>query len=268
MGLSVARNQAVAVVFIISFLLLAGCTDEDINKAFQDSVKQSIHDQVKNATGIDAGGLINASVDLLNQTGALNIANGNETGGGECRFDSNCAALCEGNTYWKRGCDAQANKCAKTFDYDCGQKMTAVGEFSFVQTCTPSGCTDDTGAIHAKKEDLVASANRYSAAMQQTTALRQIASKNCIGALADVTNRLIVETAVSMSSPTSSAVGLWTDTTKQAVETLGTANSEKMSAEEFISLNCNAVKSLDMDYALLSKKRDLVMAQAEAFAGR
>jgi len=41
-----------------------------------------------------------------------------------------------------------------------------------------------------------------------------------------------------------------------------------MPAEEFISLNCNAIRALGTDYAVASKKRDLAMEQAKLYEGR
>ena len=245
-------------VCIVTLMFIYGCTDEDINSALQES----LHNQIKNTTGL------NIDTSGLNFTPFIGSGDNNTDNFGQCRFDSDCTFACEGNVYWKYGCDAQTNSCVKTFDYDCSAQNTVVGEFSFQKICTYDGCKEDTTAIHAKKEELISQANKYTATMQETDALRTIASKNCRGALADVTNRLIIETAISMSSPTSTMVGLWSDTTKQAVETLSTANSNTMSAEEYISLNCNAVNSLTTDFNLISKKRDLVMTQAEQFSGK
>ena len=256
-------DELIPLALVLLLFFAYGCTKEDENDIINSALQQGIHNQIKNVTGFD----VNTSG--LNFTPLIQAAdNGSGGSSGECRFDSDCPSLCEGNVFWKRGCDPQADKCVKTFDYDCSAQSTAVGDFSFQKICAPSGCADDTASIHAKKEDLISQANQYSAAMQQTNALRSIASKNCRSALSDVTNRLIVETAISMASPTSTVTGLWSDTTKQAVETLGTANSQTMSAEEYISLNCNAVNSLTSDFNLISKKRDLVMSQAEAFQGQ
>jgi len=236
-------------------LLAFGCTAQE-EKEFNDAIMQGIQQEavkgVKNATG-----------------GLLDL--GSTAPKGECRFDSDCASVCESGVFWKRGCNAQADKCVKTFDTDCGAQATAFGEDSFPKLCTASGCVDDTSAIHARKEELVSRANDYSAAMQQTTELRQVAAKNCISALADVTDKLIIDTALSFGRLPTSTTSIYSVTTRQAVNTLGKAasgGSSKMSAEEFISLNCNAIKALDSDYALLSKKRDLVMAQAKLYEGR
>ena len=179
----------IACVLAMGLLLFAfGCTaqeEKEFNAALMQGIQQEAVKGVKNATG----GL----VDL-----------GGSTPKGECRFDSDCASVCEGDVFWKRGCDAQTDKCVKTFDTDCAAQATAFGEDSFPKLCTTLGCTDDTSAIHARKEELVSQANDYSAAMQQTTELRQVAAKNCISALADVTDKLIIDTALIFSKlPTS-----------------------------------------------------------------
>ena len=247
-------NWLVPLALIVSLFFAYGCTKEEsdeFNKAIMEGIKQQA---INTVTG---KGNTSISVEV-NKPGA------------ECRFDSDCPSLCEGGVFWKRGCDAQTDKCVKTFDTDCSQQMTAIGNDTFPKLCTTGGCVDDTGAISARKSELVASANDYTAQMQQTTGLRQTAANNCISALADVTDKLIIDTALTFGRLPTSATSIYSATTRQTINTLGKAASgtTKMSAEEFISLNCNAIKALDTDYSLLSKKRDIVMAQAENYQGR
>lgn len=244
-----------AIFSLVSFTYFSGCTKEDeaeFNKAIMEGIKQEAANTVKNATG----GLIGGGNDKPKPNA-------------ECRFDSDCKPVCEGNVYWKKGCDAQTDKCVKTFDTDCASQYTVVGEFSFGKVCRASGCADDASAIRAKKSALVAEANDYTAQMQEATALRQTAAKNCISALSDVTDKLIIDTAMTFARLPRSPTSIYSLTTKNTIDRIGTAAAPntKMSAEEFISLNCNAIKALDTDYALASKKRDIVMKQAEAFAG-
>jgi len=59
------------------------------------------------------------------ETGA-EVEEEKELAEGECKYDSDCAAICEGNTMWKMGCNAQNNSCEKTFDTDC---ITNMGTF-------------------------------------------------------------------------------------------------------------------------------------------
>jgi len=242
-----------------SFFLVFGCalTSEE-QKQFNDAIIE---------------GAKQSAINTLTGKGnsSISVSIGDDAPKGECRFDSDCAALCEGGVFWKRGCDARENKCVKTFDTDCSAQATAIGTDSFPKLCTASGCVEDSTAIHARKEELVSEANDYTAAMQEATELRQVASKNCISALADVTDKLIIDTALSFGRLPKSSTSIYSITTKQTINTLGkaaTGGSGKMSAEEFISLNCNAIKALDTDYAVASKKRDLVMAQAKLYEGK
>jgi len=36
-----------------------------------------------------------------------------------CKYDSDCAPVCEGSVAWKRGCNPRENVCEKTFETDC-----------------------------------------------------------------------------------------------------------------------------------------------------
>ncbi len=185
----------------------------------------------------------------------------------QCRFDSDCSPICEGSKYWQRGCSIQTNSCIKTFETDCSQSQTIVGSHSFSKLCSHNGCVDDDDRIHQKKEELIGQANNYTSAMQQVTILRQAASRNCLSALSDVTNNLIVSTALIYSIPSSTA-DLYGATTQQIIDQINNAVSKKMSAEEYIALNCNAVRVLDTEYSVLSLKRDKVMQDASTFEGR
>lgn len=244
-------------VCVISIILLSGCTEQE-NKEFGNAIKTAVVNAAECKVGLGSN-CSNESVSI-----EVNVNKG------ECRFDSDCSSICDGNVFWKRGCDPQSDTCVKTFETDCSVKTTDIGNYSFPMLCTVTGCIDDTSAIHAQKEDLIAQVNTYTAAMQQTTTLRQIASRNCINGLAEVTNKLIIDTAVSFSSLPTNMVAIYSDTTKQAIDTIGSAagGSNTMSAEEFISLNCNAIKALDSDFALISKKRDILSAEANAFQGQ
>lgn len=240
--------------------MLSGCTEEE-KRAFERIIFQSLVEEGKCKVGLGQNCSNKSGVSVEFET---------PTPVGECRFDSDCSSLCEGSMFWKRGCDARTNMCVKTFDTDCGAQTTDFGSYRFPQLCAATGCTNDTASIHAEKEELVALANNYSYAMQRTTELRLLANKNCPNGLAEVTNSLIIDTAVTSSSLPTSVVSVYSDTTKQAIQTIGDAAnpSGQMSAEEFISLNCNSMRALDTDFALISKKRDKAMEDAQLFAGQ
>ena len=242
-------------------ILLFGCTEED-SKLFSDAIMKEAGKQIVNEMNPFKG-------DKNNNSKTPEA----ETPKGECRFDSDCNAVCEGNVFWKKGCDAQTNKCVKTFETDCSAEKTTVGEFSFAKLCSlgSKGCAEDAESISKKKSELVTQANTYSAAMQETTKLRQIASKNCISALSDVTNKLIIDTGVSFGSLPRQLIDVLGDNVKTLIDTIANHPSvvgPSMSSEEYISLNCNAVKAFDTEFAVLAKKRDLVIEKAKAFEGR
>lgn len=256
MSVSPFRLGYAAIVCAILFLFLFyGCTAQE-EKEFQQALQEAAIHEAKCKVGLAT----NCSNDST-------ITIGESKPRGECRFDSDCSPVCEGSVFWKKGCDPQMDRCVKTFDTDCSAQKTTVGKYDFPKLCSTDGCREDTDAIHAKKEELIEQANKYTAAMQQTTQLRQVAAKNCISMLEDVTNNLIVSTALIYSVPTGVA-DLYSATTQQIIDQLNSAASKKMSPEEYIALNCKAVQALDSDYALLSKKRDLVMEDARPFEGR
>ena len=64
---------------------------------------------------------------------------------GQCTYDSDCRSICEGNTFWKQGCDAQTNTCVKTFDTPCIQET--ISDFEFQQLCTKEVFVRNTQAI-------------------------------------------------------------------------------------------------------------------------
>ena len=252
----------IAIFCFVLLIFLYGCTaeeEQDIEKAIAAAAINQA--KCKIGLGVNCSDT-NITITLQNDT-----TNNQNTTSRSCRFDSDCSTFCEGTVFWKQGCDPRINACVKTFDTDCSQLSTTIGESSFPLRCTKYGCINNTEAIHNQKETLIGQANNYTAAMQQATQLRQIASKNCISALSDVTTQLIVNTALMYSIP-SQVADLYSLTTQQIIDQLNNAASTRMSAEEYISLNCNAVRALDSDYRLLSQKRDRVMQQAQQYAGQ
>lgn len=226
-----------------------------------------------------------------------------ETEEGECRFDSDCDAICEDNIFWKMGCNARTNVCEKTFDTNCVQEKTILCEFQFSKFCQSDGCADDENAIRATKNELVALGNQYSSLMEETTKVRRIVAENCISVLEDVTNKLIIDTALQFgslssfgirsspltASPTKDALrgrslstlesqsllekNLITDPAKQLIDTLAgkvidtETNKPAMPIEEYIALNCKAIETLDTEFKLLDKKRGIVIEKLRCFEG-
>ena len=165
---------------------------------------------------------------------------------GECRYDSDCGSICEGNTKWKMGCDAATNTCEKTFDYDCTEQIETIAGYDFGKVCYFGDCQRDEVMIQAKRDELSDKVKSLLADKQEVTQMMYEADKNCISALEDVTDKLIIDTAVKLTTLPTSFLELGTDLTSQTIDAL-TTDPEKMSTEEFISLNCNLYPLLDKD---------------------
>gem|GEM_PF-2750615 len=183
-----------------------------------------------------------------------------ESNNGECKFDSDCSGICENNTYWKRGCDAQTNTCKKTFDTNCAEEKETFGTYSIGKVCKSDGCQTNTLAIENKKKELSDQKKQLSdkvkewlAARQEATALMMTSNKNCLGALSEVTNKLIIDSATKLGMLPKTMWDVTSDVTNNLLDQLG-SNPKAMSAEEFISLNCNLYKALQTDLDLLEKK--------------
>ncbi len=174
----------------------------------------------------------------------------------QCRFDSDCAPICEGNVYWKRGCDAQSNACKNTFDTLC--TLETIGDFQFQAICDTEGCHRNTKAIEGRIDELVIKGKQYTKDMERITQYQLIATKRCLSALEDVTNKLIVDAATAMASPLPSLAEIGASRTLDAIEKL---TETQMSAEEFIALHCSLQKSLGTDFKLVEKKRDIILEQ-------
>ena len=213
-------------------------------------------------------GMVTASKDqCLAQLGAS--SSGEEKPGekGECRFDSDCKGKCEVNVLWKRGCDAQTNKCVNTFDTDCTQQNFTVANYGFPGVCTlivdGASCVIDKAALQAQKDELVQEGNDYTASMQETTRLRQHFVKECLNTLADVTDKFIIDSALMLKKMPTKMFSVLSSNLQKLInygldKAIG-ADKPSMSPEEYIAWTCNMSKVLDADHALLDKKRQLVM---------
>lgn len=182
---------------------------------------------------------------------------------GECKHDSHCPALCEGNIMWKQGCNARTNTCEKTFDYDCTAQTETVAAMSFGKICQAGECVRNTAAIQQKRTELSQQVKDWLNQRLEVTQLMQDANKNCLSALSDVTNKLIIDTAMKVASPPSALLDVGTDATMGIMDALA-SDPDAMSTEEFISLNCNLYKSLQTDLDVLEKKIDQAQDQARA----
>lgn len=126
---------------------------------------------------------------------------------GQCRYDSDCDPICEGDVAWKMGCNPRKNICEKTFDNDCYADVETFGELNFPKTCGEGVCVSDTDAIDIAKVDLLAKKKLWSDTVKGINAVRPginqamlDANKNCLNGIADMTNLAIVEFATRVAS--------------------------------------------------------------------
>lgn len=183
----------------------------------------------------------------------------------ECRFDSDCGYTCTGNTLWKRGCDAQTNKCKNTFDTVCDEKYTQAGNYKFSYICKVTGdkqasCVKDSASIDAEILKVETQLKDVNSRSQQGTALYSKTAKNCISALSDVTNNLIVSSAKDIGFPITSLADAVTNYVEEglkfALSGSFSAYTPTMSVEDFIKINCGAERALKDVLTSLGKKQD------------
>jgi hypothetical protein len=197
-----------------------------------------------------------------------------EEEGGDCKYDSDCDPVCEGDTKWKQGCNARTNTCERTFDSDCTAETEKIGGITFKKTCSGGACATDTSAVSAKKAELENKKSTISTQVKQWTADRQSittmmydAQNKCISALADVTNKLIIDTALALKSPPTTLLSVGSDNTNRLIDAMA-SDSSKMSTEEFIAWNCNFYKALQVDLDVLAKKISKAQAEYKTIDGQ
>lgn len=216
---------------------------------------------------------------------------------GECKFDSDCDAICEDGVYWKMGCNARTDSCEKTFETDCFAERTSVGSFTFAKSCTTDGCVDNKEKVAAFRDDLSADALKFHNLMQEVERARVQAHNNCLSALSDVTNKFIIDSAITfagvaglrsnLSYQSQAQFSKYVQPSGSAVESLATAQvtgpvqglldklgsmaiddgKPKMKVEDYIDLNCNAAKDLSVEHARLAQERDIIIELAKPMKG-
>jgi hypothetical protein len=176
---------------------------------------------------------------------------------GECKFDSDCDAICEGDIMWKMGCNPRENACEKTFDTDCSANQEEFGELSFSQLCQGGECVRNNEAIDAKKAELTSEQKKWSdqlkainAGRDDLTWLMLDTHKDCINGIADMTNVVIMEFATRVSAV---IAGGAPDAAGAAVDYVGEGlnrlfaysdgevptGEEALKPHEYIKLNCD-----------------------------
>lgn len=178
-----------------------------------------------------------------------------EVAKGECKYDSDCEAVCEGDTAWKRGCNARTNLCENTFDTDCAVETETFGDMQFSKMCSTGVCVRDDGAIAQERAKLEGIKNEMSDEVKAINARRNDltnvmldANKNCLNGLADMTNVAILEFATRVGSimaggfPDLASASV--DYVNDAINKMFATTSDDVSAEkklkphEYIKLNC------------------------------
>lgn len=180
---------------------------------------------------------------------------------GECMYDSECPAICEGNIAWKQGCNPREKKCHKTFDTDCTQDIEVFGSNSFPKICSEGVCVRDDASINNKKQELLAEKEKLKNMMGETStrranliAAKNEANKNCLGGLSDATVILMNELATKSAGILAGGVSVVKDATSRVVSWTLTApdyinkgldemykagsTEQKLTLDEYIILNC------------------------------
>lgn len=132
---------------------------------------------------------------------------------GDCQYDSECPAICKGDVMWKQGCNPRKGECIDTFDTDCTSSVDTIAGFDFPQTCVAGECVRNDADIAAQKAELEALQSEISNNVKSLNGYRQEvntqkldANKKCLNALADVTNMLIIDSAMRLGGIVSSGI--------------------------------------------------------------
>lgn len=199
---------------------------------------------------------------------------------GECKYDTDCDAMCEGNIKWEMGCNARSNSCEKTFDTDCSTNMETFGDLSFPMICSAGECARDSDAIRNKRNDLEIEAKKYSDELKSLNMVRDDltnvmldANKNCLNGLADMTNVAIVEFATRVASimaggvpdVASASVDYFSDALNKlyAYQSGEPTGEKKLKPNEYIKLNCDLYDYFKAELAGSDKKVDELVENAK-----
>lgn len=191
-----------------------------------------------------------------------------------CHYDSDCDPVCEGSIAWKQGCNPRTGKCEHTFERDCGKSSETFDIYTFRLVCENGECVRDTEAIQTKRQDLVNLRTAASNDLKALTAKKQTAqqvmmdaNKNCINGLAEVTNKLIIDTGLSLASPAKKLADVASDVTNSLLDEM-VDDSKRMSAEEFIAKNCQLYESLKKDIISMEAESERLQDEAKKITER
>lgn len=255
-------------------------------EAWVESEKEKFADNCISSNGYMKGdkciycddGQIAQAQDCVANENYITSENEEEVGG-DCKYDSDCDPICDGNVAWKMGCNPRENKCEKTFDTDCSADVEEFSGLSFSKICSEGMCVRDDRAIQDMKNTLEGEKKYWSEVVKSINATRQDlntsmldANKNCINGIADMTNVAIIEFSTRIASvlaggipdiaamsatAAEKAAGLMSENIKNlaggAVDYVGEAlnklynykdgepaeEDKKLQPHEYIKLNCD-----------------------------
>ncbi len=198
---------------------------------------------------------------------------------GECKYDSDCDAICESDVMWKMGCNARINSCEKTFDTDCSADEEMFGEMSFGKICSTGACVRDDASISAMSTKLTSEKKKASDEVKSINARRDDltnvmldTNKNCINGIADMTNVAIIEFSTRIASLMAgglpSAADAAVDYAGDALNKLyaysdGTPPEEKkLKPHEYIKLNCDLYNHFKAELTASGQELDDALEEA------
>ena len=180
---------------------------------------------------------------------------------GDCLYDSECPAFCDGDIIQEQGCNARTKRCVDTFRTDCSQDVESFGSHRFPKVCRDATCVRDSEAIERERQRLEKEKERLRMEMETTSGYRDRlidakdeANQNCLGGLSDATvilmNELATKSAgiiaggVSVTQGASEHVVSWTtpvpDYINKGLDEMEKAGTEeqRLTLDEYITLNC------------------------------
>ncbi len=177
---------------------------------------------------------------------------------GDCLMNSDCAPVCEGNYLWDQDCDQYEKICKKARKHNCADIVDTIAGIDIQRVCKGSACVVDESRLQSTRTDLVKQYNQYTYARQEVTNLRMHFDRQCLRALSDVTNKLIIDSALMLGSMPKTVLDIMTDATVRMID-MGANSGSKMSTEEFIAYSCSMNKVLTQELKLIDKKQEQVL---------
>jgi len=132
--------------------------------------------------------------------------------------------------------------------------LTIIPGYTFPKMCANGACVFNPEPVRVQRAELSREVKDMLARKQQLTTLMLEVNKNCLNGLADVTNKLIIDTAQLIGSMGSGFKHFAGEVTAQGIDNLGAASPTSVSAEDFIATNCKLYQSIQPDLDALDKK--------------